>query len=295
MIDFENAINQVITEIDNAKGLYQISYVLSRYGFNQSGLISIQHAVLKRLVAMLEINSCSREEYYRHMGIIGVLKELEKMKPLERTIDKIVSTRAYNISSIVNRNLIDQAIKSKVESHGITVDYFMKSLFKYELSNISEIRSPVSSAIHDGWIDSVCRKVIENPERLSKRGSDGGYNKNKPGVFYVVHWKHKNGNEFLKYGISNDHEKRIAVQKHKTKCKPTVLFAGEFEDGKIAPSLENACHWRRGELYGMYGFISKEAFPDGYTETMDLDQYDWINEMLFENTMCQLKPLSKTH
>ncbi|HDX8358445.1 TPA: hypothetical protein RQN15_002202 [Aeromonas hydrophila] len=118
----------------------------------------------------------------------------------------------------------------------------------------------------------------------------GGYSPKKSGVFYVVHW-HKSDSEFLKYGITNKGIERITGQHTKTDYKPTVLFLGEFTDGSIAPELERECDARRNELYGFKGVVSKEEFEDGYTETMNVDQYEWLNNLLFENTMCRLEAI----
>ena len=117
-----------------------------------------------------------------------------------------------------------------------------------------------------------------------------GYNNDKAGIFYVVHW-HKADKEFLKYGITNKGEKRITGQHSKTDYTPTILYFPEFSDGNVAAELERECHIRRNELYGFKGVVSKEEFEDGYTETMNVDQWDWINNLVFETTMTRLKPI----
>ncbi|OEC41382.1 hypothetical protein A9G49_20960 [Aeromonas sp. ANP5] len=106
----------------------------------------------------------------------------------------------------------------------------------------------------------------------------------------MVHW-HKADHEFLKYGITNKGEQRITQQMNSTDYTPTILYFPTFSDGNVAAELERECDARRNELYGCKGVVSKEDFPDGYTETMNVDQYDWINELVFESTMCRLKPL----
>ncbi len=117
-----------------------------------------------------------------------------------------------------------------------------------------------------------------------------GYSPDKAGVFYVVHW-HKDDKEFLKYGITNKGEKRIIQQMNKTEYTPTILYFPEFSDGNVAAELERECHARRNELYGNNGVVSKCEFEHGYTETMNVDQYDWLNNLLYENTMCRLKAI----
>lgn len=117
-----------------------------------------------------------------------------------------------------------------------------------------------------------------------------GYSTGKAGVFYVVHW-HKHDKEFLKIGITNNGEYRITKQMNKTDFTPTILYFPEFADGNVAADIERECKKRIKELYGKKYVVSKEEFPDGYTETMEIDQYDWINNLVFESTMCRLKPL----
>ncbi|WP_368208352.1 hypothetical protein [Aeromonas sp. R4-2] len=124
--------------------------------------------------------------------------------------------------------------------------------------------------------------------------AERGYNKEKAGVFYVVHW-HKHDKEFLKYGITNKGESRITKQMDNTYFTPTILYFPEFNNGNVAAELEKKCHARRKQLYGRRRniVVSKSEFEDGYTETMKADQWDWINNLVFENTMTKLKPIKK--
>lgn len=284
----KEALDAIEIEIDGMKSIFEKAKYFSS-GFKD--MTSLQIYFMRRFIEHFNESPMDRETYYKHLSTVEILSELSKLKPLVKLVDRVIAYRAHNISDIVKKTLIDHAIDQELNPYGLTIANFKKSLFKYEIQILNDIRSPLSSPITKGWVSSVAQKVAANPNRNLKKGSDGGYSKDKSGVFYVVHWKHKNGKEFLKYGISNNHENRILNQKRKTDYAPTILFAGEFEDGKIAPTLENACHWRRGTLYGMYGFISKDEFPDGYTETMNVDQYDWINNLLIENTMCRLKSI----
>lgn len=284
----KEVLDVIALEVDGMKSIFEKAKYFSN-GFKD--MTSLQLYFMHRFVDSFNASDMDRETYFKHLAVIEILSELSKLKPLVKLVDGVISYRAHNISDIVKKKLIEHAIEQEIKPYGLTIDKFKKSLFKYEMQVINDIRSPMDNSLTHGWISGVAQKVVANPNRNLKKGSTGGYSKDKSGVFYVVHWKHKNGNEFLKYGISNDHEKRIFNQKRKTDYKPNILFAGEFSDGKIAPTLENACHWRRGSLYGMYGVVSKEEFPDGYTETMNVDQYDWLNNLLYENTMCRLKAI----
>ncbi|WP_447824338.1 hypothetical protein [Aeromonas salmonicida] len=129
-----------------------------------------------------------------------------------------------------------------------------------------------------------------NHEKSCPACAKSGYSPNKAGVFYVVHW-HKADHEFLKYGITNIGESRITHQMKSTDYTPTILYFPSFNDGNVAAELERECDKRRNKLYGAKGVVSKEEFRDGYTETMNVDQYDWINDLVFDNTMCRLKPI----
>ncbi|WP_447824336.1 hypothetical protein [Aeromonas salmonicida] len=124
-----------------------------------------------------------------------------------------------------------------------------------------------------------------------------GYRASIPGTFYVVKWTHPETNKsYLKYGVSNTPKSRLKSQAKLTEYVPTVLYESEFKDGSIPWKLEGICDVRRDELYGRKNYVvSKDDFPDGYTETMNVDQYDWLNNMLFENTMCRLKSWPTTH
>lgn len=120
-----------------------------------------------------------------------------------------------------------------------------------------------------------------------------GYRASIPGTFYVVKWTHPETNKsHLKYGISNTPKSRLRIQSKLTEYVPTVLFDCEFKDGSIPWQLESICDEHSKELYGKEYVVTKEEFPDGYTETMGLDQYNWLNELVFENSMTRLKPLN---
>lgn len=119
-----------------------------------------------------------------------------------------------------------------------------------------------------------------------------GYCPGLPGTFYVVHW-YKSDNQFLKYGITNVGKSRIRDQHNKTEYVSKILFFSEFVDGNIAIRLEKDCNKRRNDLYGRKGYIAKEEFPDGHTETMSIDQWEWLYDLLYENTMIKLKTLKE--
>lgn len=84
----------------------------------------------------------------------------------------------------------------------------------------------------------------------------GGYNPNKPGVFYIIDFGH-----FIKYGITNDEKRRF--NEHKRNGKFTTTFNVLFENGSDAQNLERRV---KQEFGG--GFATKDKLPNGYTETL---------------------------
>ena len=102
-----------------------------------------------------------------------------------------------------------------------------------------------------------------------------GYNPSKSGSFYVARWQHKD-KKFIKFGITNREVlTRIEEQSDKTAFEYELVFSASFTDGSIPLRIEKeikACP----EIIKTY--ISKEEFPDGFTETTYI-----INLVVLEN------------
>lgn len=91
-----------------------------------------------------------------------------------------------------------------------------------------------------------------------------GYNPDKSGSFYVVRWQHKD-KKFIKFGITNREVLiRIEEQSDKTAFEYELIFSASFTDGNIPLILEKAIK-ACPEI--IKTCISKEEFPDGFTET----------------------------
>ena len=91
-----------------------------------------------------------------------------------------------------------------------------------------------------------------------------GYNPDKSGSFYVVRWQHKD-KKFIKFGITNREVlTRIEEQSHKTVFEYDLIFSASFTDGSIPLKVEKAIK-ACPEIIKTY--VSKEEFPDGFTET----------------------------
>jgi len=91
-----------------------------------------------------------------------------------------------------------------------------------------------------------------------------GYNPDKSGSFYVARWEHKD-KKFIKFGITNrEILTRIEEQSDKTAFEYELIFSASFTDGSIPLKIEKeikACPKI------IKTCISKEEFPDGFTET----------------------------
>ena len=96
-----------------------------------------------------------------------------------------------------------------------------------------------------------------------------GYQLSKPGKLYVIKYTTKSNNTFLKYGITNiEVNKRSKQHVKHSGTKGEILHVYEFEDGNVPLQIENEIHDLRDEV----GYVetSREEFPDGYTETLDV-------------------------
>lgn len=105
-----------------------------------------------------------------------------------------------------------------------------------------------------------------------------GYCKNKSGSFYVVKWTKEN-DSFIKFGITNQKvSSRISAQHAKTNYKPNILFIARFNDGSLPPEIEN-----RIKSSGLImGVISKDLFPDGFTETLKTDDLQCLEDLIIQ-------------
>ena len=105
--------------------------------------------------------------------------------------------------------------------------------------------------------------------------SDYGYDKNKQANIYCVLWT--SGNQhFVKVGITNNATSiRIQQQNTKTKYNPVVSNTYTHKCGKLVEDLEK-------EIKGSFssGVVSKEIFPDGFTETFHLRDYKGILSLI---------------
>ena len=98
-----------------------------------------------------------------------------------------------------------------------------------------------------------------------------GFDSNRPATIYLVKWT-KDDSCFLKFGITNrDYKLRIANQQLKTEYLPEVLYLFHLENGKASKEIESGIKQNFSTHY-----ISKELFPDGYTETTEINNLEDI-------------------
>lgn len=113
--------------------------------------------------------------------------------------------------------------------------------------------------------------------------SKKGFNNKNPAYFYVFKIKYKNM-EFLKYGITNDIDKRLYNQKLKSKCEHELIFKMHFEIGGDARKIES---YITKHLKPKNFKIDSNILPDGYTETLPI--------LFFEKVKYDVVNFSKIH
>ncbi|AUR84687.1 hypothetical protein NVP1063O_020 [Vibrio phage 1.063.O._10N.261.45.C7] len=104
-----------------------------------------------------------------------------------------------------------------------------------------------------------------------------GFDRNKPANLYVVVWSNGMDN-FIKVGITNNKvEDRVKMQSIYTKYTPEKITSVPNKDGRLIYNLESEIKKKFPS-----GYMRKEDFPDGYTETFPYSCYRDI--MAFINT-----------
>lgn len=102
----------------------------------------------------------------------------------------------------------------------------------------------------------------------------GGFDYTKPGYFYVQKLTNDN-EEYYKFGITYDVEKRMSQQKCGSKFSHELIYSEYFEDGKDAVLLES-------QIKNTFNcsVLKKDDLPDGYTETVNSSDIDVLMEMI---------------
>lgn len=109
--------------------------------------------------------------------------------------------------------------------------------------------------------------------------AESGYDRNKPGRVYLTKWNNDNVS-FLKFGITNfELNKRIKKQKGTSDLNHKVIFDFYFEDGNIPPLIESKI-----KQNFKAGFVDKTVFPDGFTETLSIDDLESVSIFMINQT-----------
>lgn len=110
--------------------------------------------------------------------------------------------------------------------------------------------------------------------------ANSGYNRNDRGFFYAYLWT--NGTtSFIKYGITNHPSKRASQQGKKTKYVPHQIFMQGYDDGSIPVLIERAVDQYK-RIHNIGPQVSQSEFPDGYTETIPVDEYRAVMDAIVE-------------
>jgi hypothetical protein len=95
-----------------------------------------------------------------------------------------------------------------------------------------------------------------------------GFNPNKPAYCYLIQY-----DNFMKFGITNNLEKRLRSLKHNGNY--TLIASKFYENG------QDALNWER-KIKNKFGgrFATKVQCPDGFTETLDISLLNEIKSTL---------------
>lgn len=107
----------------------------------------------------------------------------------------------------------------------------------------------------------------------------GGYSKDKIGYLYINYIVTKDNNDFIKLGITNNYAGRMRtfLSKNNANIIDCVnLDTFEF-DGKYCYNLE---YFIKTALKDKIGIITKDYLPDGYTETVSVDNLNLIYKLI---------------
>jgi hypothetical protein len=99
-----------------------------------------------------------------------------------------------------------------------------------------------------------------------------GFNRSKDSLFYIRKIDLDNRKQALKFGITNnmDGDREKQQKRHVKGGVKTILR--EEVSGEIALDIENLCK----KYFGRKGFLTKEEFPDGFTETIKYSEENLI-------------------
>jgi hypothetical protein len=144
---------------------------------------------------------------------------------------------------IINQRLSEQGRKTRMIG-----DYTNKNTKTDFMGECGHIFSAVPNNVFRGSDCPLCCKY--------------GFQINKPGYIYIL-----NFGDYIKYGISNNLEKRL--REHLNNGQYTLVLSKLYEDGSIA------FEWERN-IKKIFGgrYVTKEIMPDGHSETLSPDKLE---------------------
>ncbi|HDW7527655.1 TPA: hypothetical protein RM300_004409 [Escherichia coli] len=225
----------------------------------------------------------------KDMVLVGLL---EDYKGLDTKVSYKCNCCDTAYETIITRIINDDAgcrhcgsIKRGINKRKHTDDEWM-DLIEHECRNkrLELIEQPKSPILSTSKIHIKCEKghvsdslvvyglVYENSG--CPCCSKSGYNRSKPGVFYVQ----QVGN-YIKYGITNhlNPQKRVTQQARESGLKHKILWYITFANGKFANDLEFSVKHEVGSHAA-----PRELIPDGYTETCDVTKETQIRKLAMD-------------
>ena len=111
------------------------------------------------------------------------------------------------------------------------------------------------------WIASVAARNYGNG---CPSCTEYGFNRSEDALFYIRKINLDNGKQALKFGITNNMDGGREKQQSRNVEGSVNTILREKVSGEIALDIENLCK----KCFGKKGFLTKEEFPDGFTETI---------------------------
>lgn len=149
---------------------------------------------------------------------------------------------------------------------------------KFSYDKVLYIKSNIKVEIycnnHTGYFMITPNKLLQGG--CCQTCSTHGYNKNKPGYFYIQILYENDVKLYVKFGITN----RTPIQRMKQQ-QGSSIFKHElkesvmFEDGSIPVRIENEIKKKLN-----CGIVNKHQLGDGYTETVSIKYIDSILSIL---------------
>lgn len=145
---------------------------------------------------------------------------------------------------------------------------------KYTYENTKYITNKKKVTItckEHGIFDQNAGNHLAGSEGCKGCSPNCGFDKSKAGELYVVEWENRIY-DFIKFGITNKAtEHRIAKQSNRREgitFQPNILHIFKFNSGEECADLE----LKISQAFET-GVVSKEEFPDGFSETVKTSDY----------------------